>query len=59
LPAEEIAKNQMLAEERFCMGVKAGSQAGLQTYDMFMSRWFTNYDVFASRSTRITRLANI
>jgi hypothetical protein len=49
----------MLAEARFCMGAKAGSQAGLQTYDMFASMWFANYDMFASRLTKIARLANI
>jgi hypothetical protein len=49
----------MLAEACFCMGAKAGSQAGSQTYDMFASMWFANYDVFASGSTRIARLANI
>jgi hypothetical protein len=38
---------------------RAGSRAGLQTYDMFMSTLFVNYDVFASRLTRIARLANI
>jgi hypothetical protein len=57
-PAEEIA-NQMLAEVRFRMGAKAGSQAGLQTYDMFTSMWFANYDMFESGLTRITSLANI
>jgi hypothetical protein len=46
----------MLAKERFCMGAKAGSPAGLQTYDMFASTWFANYDMFASGSTRIARL---
>jgi hypothetical protein len=49
----------MLAEARFCMGAKAGARAGLQTYDMFAITWFANYDMFASRSTRIARLANI
>jgi hypothetical protein len=49
----------MLAEARFCMGAKGVSQAGLQTYDMFVSMWFTNYDMFASRLIRMTRLANI
>jgi hypothetical protein len=49
----------MLAKERFCMDAKAGSRAGLQTYDMFASTWFANYDMFASRSTKIARLANI
>jgi hypothetical protein len=60
VPAEEIA-NWMLAKACFCMGAKAGSQAGLQTYnyDMFASTWFANYDIFANRSTRIMRLANI
>ncbi len=29
------------------MGAKAGSQAGLQTYDMFASTCFANYDMFA------------
>ena len=33
------------------MGAKAGSQAGLQTYDMFASTWFANCDMFASGST--------
>jgi hypothetical protein len=47
----------MLAEACFCMGAKVGSPAGLQTYDMFASTWFANYDMFASRSTRIARLA--
>jgi hypothetical protein len=56
-PAEEIA-NQMLAKMHFCMGVKVGSRAGLQTYDMFACTWFAIYDMFASRSTRIARLAN-
>jgi hypothetical protein len=55
-PAEEIA-NPMLAKERFCIGTKAGSPAGLQTYDMFASTWFANYDMFASGLTRIVRLA--
>ena len=36
MPAEEIV-NWMLAEARYCMGAKVGSQAGLQTYDMFVS----------------------
>jgi hypothetical protein len=49
----------MLAEAHFCMGAKAGSRAGLQTYDMFASMWFAHYDMFASKSTRIARLANI
>jgi hypothetical protein len=56
MPAEEIA-NWMLAKVRFCMGAKAGSQAGLQTYDMFTSTGFANYDKFASGLTRIARLA--
>jgi hypothetical protein len=43
----------MLAEARFCMGAKVGSRASLQTYDMFASTWFVNYDMFASRLTRI------
>jgi hypothetical protein len=30
----------MLAKARFCMGAKVGSQAGLQTYDIFASTWF-------------------
>jgi hypothetical protein len=47
----------MLAEACFCMGAKAGSQSGLQTYDMFASTWFANYDMFASGLTRIARLA--
>jgi hypothetical protein len=47
----------MLAKENFCMGAKAGSPAGLQTYDMFASMWFANYDMFASGSARIARLA--
>jgi hypothetical protein len=47
----------MLAKERFCMGAKADSPAGLQTYDMFASTWFANYDMFASGSTWIARLA--
>jgi hypothetical protein len=55
MPAEEIV-NRMLAKARFCMGAK---QAGLQTYDMFASTWFANYYMFASKSTRIGRLANI
>jgi hypothetical protein len=38
------------------MGAKAGPPAGLQTYDMFASTWFANYDMFASGSTRIARL---
>jgi hypothetical protein len=58
VPAEEIA-NWMLAEARFRMSAKASSQASSQTYDMFASMWFVNYDMFASRSARITRLANI
>jgi hypothetical protein len=58
MPAEKIA-NRMLAEARFCMGAKAGSRAGLQTYDMFASMWFANYDMFANRLTKIARLANI
>ncbi len=41
------------------MGAKADSQAGLQTYDMFASMWFANYDMFASGSTRIVKLASI
>ncbi len=41
------------------MGAKADSQAGLQTYDMFASMWFANYDMFASGLTKIARLANI
>jgi hypothetical protein len=49
----------MLAEAHFCMGSKVGSQAGSQTYDMFTSPWFANYDKFASGLTRIARLANI
>jgi hypothetical protein len=56
MPAEEMV-NWMLAEECFYMGAKAGSRAGLQTYDMFASMWFANYDMFASGSTRIARLA--
>jgi hypothetical protein len=47
----------MFAEVRFCMGAKAPSPAGLQTFDMFASTWFANYDMFASQSTRIARLA--
>ncbi len=43
--------NRILAKARFCMGAKAGSRAGLQTYDMFTSTWFANYDMFASGST--------
>jgi hypothetical protein len=58
VPADEIA-NRMLAEVRFCMGAKVDSRAGLQTYDMFASTWFANCDMFASKSTRIMRLANI
>jgi hypothetical protein len=50
---------QMLVKERFCMGTKAGSRAGLQTYGMFVSTWFANYGMFESGSTRIVRLANI
>jgi hypothetical protein len=57
-PAEEIA-NPMLAEARFSMGAKVGSHDGLQTFDMFASTWFANYNMFAKRSTRIARLANI
>jgi hypothetical protein len=49
--------NWMLAEAHLCMGAKEGSRAGLQTYDMFASRWFANYDMFASGLTRIARLA--
>jgi hypothetical protein len=41
------------------MVAKAGSQAGLQTYDMFASTFFVNYDTFASGLTRIARLAYI
>jgi hypothetical protein len=41
------------------MGAKAGSQAGSQTYDMFVSTWFANYDMFARGSTQIARLTNI
>jgi hypothetical protein len=41
------------------MGAEAGSQAALQTYDMFTSTWFAHYDMFASRLTRIARLANL
>ncbi len=41
------------------MGAKVGLRAGLQTYDMFTSTWFVNYDMFASGSTRIVRLVNI
>ena len=40
MPAEENL-NWMLAKAHFCMGAKAGSQAGLQTYDMFASMWLT------------------
>ncbi len=58
MPAEEIA-NWMLVEVRFCVGAKACSQAGLQTFDMFASTWFANYDMFTSRLTRIAWLANI
>jgi hypothetical protein len=58
VPAEEFV-NQMLAKACFCMGAKAGSRAGLQTYDMFASTWFVNYDMFASGLKRIARLANI
>jgi hypothetical protein len=58
VPAEEIA-NWMLDKAPFCMGAKAGSQASLQTYDMFASNWFGNYDMFASKLTRIARHANI
>jgi hypothetical protein len=56
VPAEEIV-NWMLAEARYCMGAKVGSQAGLQTYDMFVSTWFTNYDMFANGLTQNARLA--
>jgi hypothetical protein len=49
----------MLAKAPFCMGAKAGSRAGLQTYDMFASTWLANYDMFASGLTRIARLAII
>jgi hypothetical protein len=49
--------NWMLAEACFCMGAKADSRAGLQTYDMFASTWLANYDMFASGATRIARLA--
>jgi hypothetical protein len=38
------------------MGAKAGSRAGLQTYDMFASILFANYDMFVSKLTRIARL---
>jgi hypothetical protein len=58
VPAEEIA-NWMLAKAPFRMGAKVGSQAGLQSYDMFASTWFVNYDIFASGLTWIARLANI
>ena len=58
MPAEKIA-NWMLAKAPFCMGAKAGSQAGLQSYDMFASTWFVKYDMFANKLTRIARLANI
>jgi hypothetical protein len=58
MPAEEIL-NWMLAKVHFCMGAKAGSQAGSQTYDMFASTWIANYDMFASGLTRIAKLANL
>jgi hypothetical protein len=57
MPAEEIL-NRMLAKARFCMGAKVDTQACLETYDMFPSMWFAKYDMIASRSTRIGRLAN-
>ncbi len=38
------------------MGAKAGSPAGLQTYDMFANTWFANYDMFASGLIRVARL---
>ncbi len=38
-----------------CQG---GSRDGLQTFNKFASTWFANYDMFASGSTRITRLTN-
>jgi hypothetical protein len=41
------------------MGAKVGSRDGLHTFDMIVSRWFLNYDMFASGSTRIARLAKI
>jgi hypothetical protein len=56
--AEEIA-NWMVAMTHCCIVAKAGSQAGLQTCDIFASTWFKTHDMFASRSTRVVRLANI
>ena len=47
MPAEEIV-NWMLAKAHFCMGAKGGSRVGLQTFDMFGSMRFANYDMFAS-----------
>jgi hypothetical protein len=41
------------------MGAKVGSRDGLQTFDMFASMWFANYDMFASGLTRIARIPNI
>jgi hypothetical protein len=41
------------------MGAKVGSRADLQTYDMFASTRFANYDMFASGLIRTARLANI
>jgi len=41
------------------MGAKAGARAGSQTCNMFASTWFAIYDMFASGSTRIAKLANI
>jgi hypothetical protein len=49
----------MLAKVRFCMGAKAGSREGSQTFDMFASMWFANYDMSASKLTSIVRLENI
>jgi hypothetical protein len=49
----------MLAKAHCPMGAKAGSLAGSQTYDMFASAWFANYDMFASELARNARLANV
>ncbi len=49
----------MLAEACFCTGAEAGSQASLQTDDIFASTWFANYDMFANGLTWIARLAKL
>jgi hypothetical protein len=49
----------MLAKACFGIGAKAGTQADLQTYDMFASTWFAKYAMFANNLTRVVRLANI